>query len=201
MTTELPGRLAAYIRALPGGLDSHLEFRAKGSVVTAMLENESDAVREQLRGLPEPLARLVESPPVATAWIPEVLMVGLFLGAADFANLSNADIAATAKSVNMRLFGRPMYKVLGALMRPERAVGYLASVWERFHQGTRIEWRRTDVHEMHGTVYFPEHLYPREMLLAFSTSFEAVSELGPPEATCEVGDVSATQGEFILRWR
>jgi len=166
-----------------------------------MLDSEPEHVRAQLKALPEPLARLVEAPPVATARVPEVLMVGLFLAAADAANLSNAAIAANAKAVNNRLFERPMYRVLGGLMRPERAVGYMAGVWQRFHRGTRVEWTRTSARELCGVVYFPDHLYPREMLHAFSMAFEAVSELGVAEAVCKVGDVTPTEGHFALRWQ
>ncbi len=200
MSLALHPNLVAYLDRVPGGLEAHPTYCVKGSVIAAMLEDESTEVRRQLLDLPEPLAAHVQAPPVATAWVPEVHMVSLFLAIANLTGPSDEEILAKAKGVNRRLFERPMYRALGMMIRPSRAVGYFSSIFGRFHRGVELSWDRAEDNEMHGRLTFAEYLYPREMVLALSTSFEAASELGASNSTCEVGDVGPEAGHFVLRW-
>lgn len=193
-------KLAEYLDALPGGLDAHPTCMCKASLIREMIDDELPEVVEALHRLPAPLASLVREPPLDTTWIPEVHMAAIFLAIADASPVSEEVMLERAREVNRRLFASPMYRALGALMRPDRLLRYSGGVWKRWHQGSELHWGARRGDEMRGWIRFPDHLMPAMLARAIGTSFEALSDLGGPDAVCEVTSVTKNEAHFTVRW-
>ncbi|MGC3998762.1 MAG: hypothetical protein QM767_15425 [Anaeromyxobacter sp.] len=166
---------------LPGGLDAYPECRAKGVLVRALLDEESN--RRALEALPAgPLLDLVRDPPMAPEWIPEVHFAALFLAAADLRNLSDETAVAQSRQRDTAMFQSPAYRIMLAAATPERLLRMSSARWANFHRGSQLELEGIADDGVRIGIRFPLGLYDRLLMRAFGQSFAAALELSRAHA-------------------
>jgi hypothetical protein len=190
-------RFSRYLSGLPSGLDSHPECKAKGSVFRNLL----DGVPCDIAGLPGPLRRHMEEPPIASEWLPEAHLWGLAFAVADQGGMDDDRLHAWARERNRKLFEGPVYRTLMALVPPGTLFRFSANRWSAFHRGSSLEAGRVDDEGGRATLSFPAGLFDEQVLrflsVVFRTALEA-SRARDPEV--ELLEATPTAGHFRVRW-
>ena len=96
-------RVAKYLEALSDGIVSHPSALTKGSFVRAASEDRR--IARPREGLPEPIAELIERPPLVSTWIPSVHAQAFFLAAADEHAMTDEQFGDWTYRLQKRLFG------------------------------------------------------------------------------------------------
>lgn len=173
LTIEAPSA-AEYERGLPDGWGSFADCQVKAALVraaaseTALLEAE----------LPAPLRALVDDPPLVTAWVPEVLHVGLVLALHEA--LVREDRAAgfldwVAERHRELLAGAYAPTVRGP--KGERMLKALPAAWERFHRGTEMMIDGLEGDTASVLLSSPPGLYPAFVSQMQGTALRVVLEV------------------------
>jgi hypothetical protein len=191
-------RLADYLRSLPLGLDSYPECRAKSGVLRGALV---DRALPDAGTLPEPLARLVESPPLPSSWVPEVHRNAIFLAYRDRLFASDDAYLEWIGALNRRMFESPLYKILAHVASPQRLLRGAQKRFEQFRIGTTLELEQTgDKRGMIRTA-FPARLHTPLTLREWSRAFEVVAEAaGGKNARTVAFRATDTRAEFEIVW-
>ena len=95
-----------------------------------------------VEGLPARLAEYAVAPPQANDWVTEAELWGMTLAVYDLSFADQGGLAAFEKwvhGINHRLMGSPLYRVLFAVVSPERILRGVASRMAVFHRGTVTE--------------------------------------------------------------
>lgn len=191
-------RVAAYLDGLPTRLGSHLNARSKASIYLALLEQPGTGLDPT--GLPEPLGRLVRSPPLKTAWIPTVWVNALELAVADLCR-SDARFLEIAYAMNCQLLASPMYRALVRVMSPAMLLRMARMVWSRFHQGSQMALT-VEPKQAWLSLEYPVRLHPRLIAEEKATAYRAAIEAaGGQQTVCEVLDYTDERCRFHARWR
>lgn len=152
--------------------------------------------------LPPVLADLVRSPPPSSAWMRQVHFRCILRAILDlYFRGDEAAMVAWSYGSQKKLLGGPLYRVMFALLSPERVVQAAPQRWGHFHRGLSMH---VDIHPQHveGTLRYPPNLYHRfdqELSLA---GIRAVIELaGGRDIRLEILETSPTQGRSRITWR
>jgi hypothetical protein len=191
----------AYIDRLPDGLASYPECMAKVALVRDLIE--SRPLDPSADHVPDELRRMLATPPPLSSWIPEAHFVAMSLtifardfGATDFGAFE--DWICTR---NMALFRKPLYRVLIALMSPERLLVGTSKRWTAFHLGTTLSVIDHGPGSARLKIAFPPHLYGHEMLRGMSAGLRAaVNVAGGRNVAIGIDDETPTSAEYWLRW-
>lgn len=221
--------MAAYLSGLPDGLDSYPDCQVKAVFLLSVLEDfplrsvsggaqsfrrrggdahpallaEGDLERSPvIDRLPPVLADLVRSPPPSTAWLRQVHFRCILRAILDqYFKGDEAAMVAWSYGAQKKLLGGPLYRVMFALLSPERVVQLAPQRWGHFHRGLSMQ---VDIrpHQVEGLLRYPPHLYLRfdhDLSLA---GIRAVIELaGGRDVRLEILETSPTQGRSRLTWR
>ncbi len=197
----LPSVLDDYpLRSVTGGAQS---FRRRGGEARPALLEEGDLERSPvIDQLPPVLADLVRSPPPSSAWLPQVHFRCILRAILDlYFQGDEAAMAAWSYGSQKKLLGGPLYRVMFALLSPERVVQLAPQRWGHFHRGLSMH---VDIHpqQVEGTLRYPPNIYRRldhELSLA---GIRAVIELaGGRDVRLEILETSPTQGRSRITWR
>lgn len=191
----------AYIERLPDGLASYPECLAKVALVRDIIE--SRPLDPDADHVPDEIRPMIASPPPLSSWVPEVHFVAaaLTIFARDF-GASDYDAYETwICTSNMALFRKPLYRVLIALLSPERLLVGTSKRWSAFHKGTSL----TVVERTRGSaridVAFPPHLYNHDMLRGMSAGLRAaVNVAGGRDVAIGIDDETPTSAQYWVRW-
>ena len=198
-TEDPPGAaLGAYVAGLPHGLDTHPGCRIKAAFSRSLLEE----LPAPPKGLPEPIAALVDRPPMINAWIPEVHHQALMLGTVDdvFAGDEDAFLAVML-TMQRRLLRRKIYAPLLQLIDPSRLLMQAARRWANFHRGTKLEVERTADREARLWVTHPRGLYSPLGLRSLASGFRAAVEAARSHrAEVAIAEATPESTEFHARW-
>jgi hypothetical protein len=194
--------VAAYLARLPDGLASYSECTAKASLLRDMVETRP--LDPDAPTLLEDLRPWIRDPPPVSSWMPEVAFVASALTIYDV-HFGGHDLAGFEQWIvafNTALFRKPLYRVLFALMAPERLVVGATKRWSAFHRGTSLALLERGVCSSLVRVEFPPHLYDRVMLHGLTAGLRAaVLVAGGREATTTLETADATSAEYWIRWR
>lgn len=191
--------LAAYLDRLPHGLDSYPECQAKCSLLMSALDDFS--LEQALPGLPGSLADLVQHPPPRVEWIPQVQFRAVLRAICDEHFKTPADFVAWSYGAQQRMLGGPLYRILFALIGPERLLRNVQARWAHFHRNLILEVQAAG-QSVDGRFRFPAHMYDRLDLEATLLGLRAALELaGAHEVTTQVISVSSTEALGRLTWR
>jgi uncharacterized protein (TIGR02265 family) len=194
--------LDAYLAALPEGLDSYPSCVVKGSVVRSMV---SDGLfRTFAPDLPPTLKALVDSPPLASIWMPEVHQLSLLIAAHDghFARAGGeAAFLGWGDRASQAMIKSPLYRAVFALAGPKLLLEGLARRAETLRRGTTLSV--VDKGEGWAILHFrfPSALYTPLLLKARARSLRGAVEVGGGKRVAvHVEDVTATGCTFRVEY-
>lgn len=194
----------AYLARLPNGLASYPEVLVKGSVIRSSVENLPDGARTIATGMPE-IDALVTDPPAVSAWVPQVHHCLLLASIYDrFFSVAGGQTAfdAWVYDRNRQLFRSPAYKILFAVVSPERLIVGLANRWSAFRRGVAVE-----VVERRGSagtlaMRYPPYVMDALTLRGIAVALRAALDAGGAEqAFVTVTEPGPTEARFSVRWR
>jgi len=171
----LPPRTRQYVDSLPRGLESYPECRVKASMACALLDDPPPAL--SLSKLPAPLRALVEPAPLASAWLPEAQSIALMIAVRELAFSDDAGYLQWAHEVLGDLFSGPLYRMIFALMSPDRLARGGSKRWQAMHQGTSRELVDLGANGHLGRICYPRNLYCRLFIELNVQAFSAVYSL------------------------
>jgi len=193
-----------YLGRLPNGIASYPEVVVKGSVIRSSTENLPDGATTLSTGMPE-IDALVTDPPAVSAWVPQVHHCLLLASIYDrFFSVAGGqtDFDAWVYERNRRLFRSPLYKVLFAVVSPERLVVGLANRWAAFRRGVAIEIVEQRSSSGILALRYPPHIMDALTLRGIAVALRAGLDAGGAEqAIVTVTEPGPTEARFAVRWR
>jgi hypothetical protein len=189
-------RLAAYLAALPAGLDSYPECQTRGTLAAEFAADVSRGARD----LPHEVAQLFAAQPAT--WIPEAQLAATILAVADHAGRGDDEHAEWVREKNRAVFRGVVYRSLMAFFTPAGLLEKASSRWESFHRGTALGVERLADRHVRARLEFPPHLVSGPLLpRAYGAAMQAALEHSRAKtATLEVEDVGATWVTYRARW-
>lgn len=190
-----------YVERLPDGLASYPECTAKAALLRDILDSRPlDATADDI---PEALRMTIASPPPVSSWIPEVHFVasslaiyGRYFGGDD---LQGFDEWICAR--NSALFRKPLYRVLIALMSPERLLVGASKRWGAFHRGTTLTLLQHTPTSALVRLEFPPHLFGDELMRGFAAGMRAAAIVaGGRDVVSGLEAPGPTSAEYWIRW-
>ncbi len=189
--------VAGYLGRIPGGLAANPECVAKASLFRSIVD---DKPLKDVRGLPGAIVELIEHPPPPTDWVPEVHFRALMRAVYDTHFASRPDFYRWAYDAQRRLFEGPLYRILFAMVSPERVAATAQARWGKFHRGFTLDARieRGMLHVVLGHPSFLADAFDHHATLE---GVRAALELaGASKVQTTVDDVTSTYGVFTIRW-
>jgi hypothetical protein len=138
-----------------------------------------DAVRSRpLRAapgeLPDEVLRVLADPPPVSSWIQETVGMAVLLAIHDqhFAG-REGEYHQWVYDRNARLFRRPLYRILFAVISPSRLFAGTEKRWAAFHRGTGLMAREERPGAAKIVLTCPAHLWPEPAARAFMFALKA----------------------------
>jgi hypothetical protein len=175
-----------YLRDLPDGIDSYPDVAVKGSVLVSMLGHPGFAALSRHPGLPAPALGLIAHPPTATSWVPEVHFNVTMAGFYDVVFRDKGGFEpyeAWVVTQNMKLFSTALYRVLFAVMSPQRLLTSVSLRWGAFRRGTTLTLLHGGPGFAEVRLTYPRNLEPPTALYSFSGAFRAAARAAHGEVT------------------
>jgi hypothetical protein len=197
-----PKHLASYLAALPQGIDSFPDCVQKASVSREFLRFMPST---GLGTVPAPVAALIQRPPPASAWIPEVHVAALFLSVLDAHFSDEVGFIERSYVANKELLTGPLYRMLMFVASPLYLAKNVESRWNTFHRGITLVTDELPT-DKHGTARFhlvyPANLLPAVLSRSYTTAFKAAIEAaGGREVNAAVVAWLPEQCQFSVSWR
>lgn len=193
--------LDAYLRTLGGGLEAFPDALMKGSLVRSALSSRPLPESVTL-DLPPRLAETLLHPPPPNTWIPVTLVVGTLLTIADHYELDDRTFLAWRREQYRELLGGPLYRVLFAVVSPEKLVAGAAHKWRSLTRNSLVLERvETSRGAAEIIVSWPTNLLPTLIARSLMEGVRAALELsGAKRTTLELHDLTPTGAHYRLRW-
>ena len=168
-------RTTAWLEGLPQGLDSYPECQVKGSLLRRLVKSQS--LQPHLSLLPSELLEWFRTPPLVSAWVPEVHMFAMLHALRDLV-YDEPTLHAFVSSGIQRMISSPLYKIMFLVVTPTRLLYGIGRRWDQFHRGTTMTATDLgDVIDVH--VEHPPCLYsPTIRGLTAATFLTAVTAAG-----------------------
>jgi hypothetical protein len=190
--------LSAYVAALPKGLDSHPECKAKASVSRTVI------TRGLFNGvtLPAPLQALIDAPPPVTSWIPEVHHNALMSALVDTHFKGNEEaFFGWVREANRALFRGPLYRMMFFLLSPDRLLNGLSRRWEQFRQGSTLELLDNTASSAVLRLTAPMDLHSSQSAKGLAIAFAIALECsGARKPTVELDHMTRGQLVYVGKW-
>jgi hypothetical protein len=194
-------RLVRYKRSLPREWLSHPQCECKASLYREALANLpkpiDPAMLASLDGL---LIEYIREPVPTSMMIPEVINTAIYLAIADTVFRNDEAFLDWISGFSRRALESPMYRILMAMVSPERLAGGGARRWNNFHTGVEYAITINDG-GTDSVMRYPTNLFDR---LAFRGHLRAIEAAyrasGAPNATAELGSMTSTEVRFRVTW-
>jgi hypothetical protein len=161
-------RTRSYVDQLPDGLGSFPDCTGKASIIRKVYEH----ARLPLAGLPDPVQKLIDSPPPPSVRIPQVQVLAAIVAMVEARGLRGEAEREWVVGAATALFSSPMYRILMWAASP-RMVFKSANVrWSAFFRGTAL---RSDVGANTGTIALdaPPRMFNRDLAGIFTSVIDA----------------------------
>ena len=159
---------------------------------------------EIAREIPDPLLTYAQSPPIATAWVPEVHFHVLVHAAFDRMRLETGSSNAFMRWVeaqNRALFSAPLYRAIFFVISPERLFRAADKRWSALRKGTRLEIVHLGERNAEIRIVHPAKLYTALIAEVRATSFRVAAELaGAKHATVNIEPSTEGETRFRATW-
>lgn len=191
--------MEAYLAPLPGGLDAYPECQAKGILVRTLIADAAHAPRTE--GLPGAVRRLIEDPPMASEWIPEVHYLALVYALADASGQEDDAVLGGVRDRDRRMFELPAYRILMAASSPGSLLRAIDQRWGTFHRGSMLELEGIADDGVRLGLRFPRGLFDGFHLRWFAESFLASLDLSAAvRPTVEIMEARAGYARYKAAW-
>ncbi|HEY3448693.1 MAG TPA: hypothetical protein VGK67_20210 [Myxococcales bacterium] len=192
-------RVHAYLQALPNGVASYPECRAKASVYREALAWRP--LPKTIAGLPPELLELVASPPPMSAWISEVQAMAMGLAIADHHGLSDREFVTMIYDLGRTLLNSPTYRYLMTADDLGAMLKHAHVRWTAMHQGIGLKADEVGEHGCAFQMTFPARLYDELLLKAYAATFRAGLDMtGKAGIEVELTGFGDTSAQFAARW-
>ena len=171
LRSRLP-TVASYLERLPGGINAHPECQVKGSIVNDALWGTKFAKELPL---PPVVRSMVEHPPPASVWVPEVYLNVMMLAALD-AHFGPDNVAAYLEWIydrNRKLLSTMLYRALFFVLSPERLLSGVEKRWAFFRRGTTMAAQHCGPREVELHVTSPPYLHTNMTVHGISAALHA----------------------------
>ena len=193
--------VAAYVGALPDGLDSHPTCQAKASLYRALLDFAPLAPGD-LAGLPPVLVDLARHPAPVSSWIPEVRSHAMMLAVYDRAFPDLEAFAEHAYASQRALFNGPLYAIAMRLASPNMLIKTAALRWRLFHRGMVFQPILRGSGEASVELEYPPAVYEPILLRALCEAIRAILELSTLSgAEVRIVRCGSTSASLAARWQ
>jgi hypothetical protein len=192
--------LEAYIAQLPNGLDSFPTCLIKASVIRDALS--SKAIPDD-PSLPAPIRALLQGPPPVSSLVPEVLSNAMLLTLYDvhFAALGWQAAGSWLHATTYQLLRTPLYRILFAVLSPERLVSGVAQRWQAFRRGSELTLTDKTDGFARLRLVFPAGLHTDLTLFLLAAAFRAaIDGSGARRVTVEVESTASGSAVFACSW-
>lgn len=200
LRSRLP-TVASYLDRLPGGIGALPECQVKGSLVNDALWDTKFA---QEIPLPPAVRSMVEHPPPASVWVPEVYLNVLMLAALD-AHFRTDNVAGYLEWVyerNRQLLSTMLYRALFFVLSPERLLSGVEKRWAFFRRGTTMAAQRRGPRDVELHVTSPPYLYNDMTAHGISAALRAAVDCAGAVGTRVVGELrSPSLVVYRVTWR
>lgn len=192
-------RMEAYLASLPGGLAAYPECQAKGILVRMLTAEE--AYLWASSKIPRELRRLVEEPPIASEWVPEVHYLALIYALADAAGQEDDAILAAVRDRDRRMFDLPAYRILMAVTSPAALLRNADQRWATWHRGSTLEIEGIADDGVRVGLRYPRGLFDGLHLRVFGEAFLAALDLSSATAPrAEIAEVRVGYARYKVAW-
>jgi hypothetical protein len=199
MTAAFP-TLDAYLRQVPDGFDSFPTCSIKASVIRDAL---SSKPLDDDPALPAPIRAFVQSPPPVSSLVPEVLSNAMLLTLYDvhFSTLGRQAMWDWLHATTYQLLRTPLYRILFAVLSPERLLTGVAQRWQAFRRGSELTI--TDKKEGFARLrlVYPAGLHTDLTVFLLSAAFRAAIDCSGARAVrVEIEGRSLTETVFACHY-
>jgi hypothetical protein len=191
--------MEAYLATLPEGLDAHPQCRQKASIARHTLQRFVDGA---LPPLPAPLQALVDAPPPASLWIPEVHATALFLAICDAQFPDDDTYVARSLALNRELLQSPLYRMVMFVAAPAMLIPLAGRQWATLHRGSTLTATAlAGAGHARSEMRFPASLFPALLVRCFATAQQAVVEgSGGRDVRVELRGLTSTRADYDIFW-
>lgn len=192
-------RLAEYVRALPEGLASYPDCRAKGSLVCTALDGHD--VSHLGDGLPPAVVEMLHDPPLAGLWIPAPMSDAIFYVLVDSYHPSEDAVLEWTYERTMKAAQSKMYRAFTRVAGPSALLRMAAAAHGLFQKGTDLEAKRTP-QGVELLLTHPPHLHGGLNHLSNVGMFRALLEITRArEGHAEMLESHPTEARYLVSWR
>jgi hypothetical protein len=192
-------RTAAFLAALPGGLDAYPHCRVRTAVTREIIEQFPMALDTQ--GIDPAVVELLRRSLNGGEWMPEAhgLIVRLLVRDVVFQN--DADYHRWYYDIAAKIFAKPLYRVLMYVVSPTLVMLGAQKRWAAFREGTTLS-AKIDRNQGEIELKFPERLYPELILVGFGEAFRAsVVAARARNAKVELIEAAPERARWKISWQ
>lgn len=192
--------LDAYLRQLPDGFDSFPTCAIKASVIRDALASKPLADDAEL---PTPIRAFLQNPPPVSSLVPEVLSNAMLLALYDvhFSAQGRQAMWDWLHATTYKLLRTPLYRILFAVLSPERLLTGVAQRWSAFRRGSELTL--TDKREGFARLRlaYPPGLHTDLTIFLLSAAFHAAIDCsGARSVRIEVEGRSLSESVFACHY-
>ena len=192
-------RTAAYLAALPGGLEAYPRCRVR-TVVTREITDQFPQVLES-QGIDPEVRDLLRGSIGGGEWMPDAHGMLVRLLVRDAAFETDADYCRWYFDVAGRIFAKPFYRVLMYVVSPTLVMLGAQKRWAAFREGTTLS-AKIERNQGEIELRFPERLYPELTLRGFGEAFRAsVVAARARSAYVDLLEASPDRGRWKIGWQ
>ncbi|NUO50316.1 MAG: hypothetical protein HOV80_15790 [Polyangiaceae bacterium] len=188
--------VSRYLLRLPRGLASYPECQAKGSVLRQGVD--SAPVRLDLAALPPELSALVAAPPLPTEWISEVHLNSIMLAYQD--SVSPETWETWTYDRNRALFRKSLYRILFAVISPDRLFAGLTNRWGAFRRGSELRLLSLGDHGAQVEAKYPPYLHDELTMGAAAIAMRAAGDAAGGQTQTRLVDMEPSRCVIEITW-
>jgi hypothetical protein len=197
--SQLFPRTAAYVAALPGGLDAYPRCRVR-TAVTKESTLEFPQVLEHPGIEPEMRARIKASMNQGE-WMPETIGTAVRLLIRDVVFDNDQDYFEWYFRVAEKLFTKPLFKVLMYVVSPTLVMLGASKRWSAFREGSAMT-AKVEQGKAVIELKFPENLYPEIALVGLGEVIRAsVTAARARNVESRLVEATSTRAEWLITWQ
>ncbi len=186
-----------YLDSFPRGIAAYPGCVEKASVCREFFHGYHQLPAD----VPAPVRELVEHPPPASTWVPEVVATAAYLAVREAYFSSDEAFVDFAYERNRELLRSPLYRVVMFVASPQRVIESASKRWGVFHQGSRLETTKSGDRRVQVRLYAPAGVFPELLLRCQGTAFRAVLEgSGGKDVDVTLSGLESNQTSYDARW-
>jgi hypothetical protein len=199
--TRFP-RAALYLRSLPQELRSFPDCQVTVEAFDQVRAELAPHVPSDM--LPEPLAAFIAGTQ-ADRWIPEVAGNTLLLLLRDVVSKTDEAFLRWTYDDSRRIFHKPLYRALMAVMSPSLVALGAAKRWSAFHRGSDLMFAKITTEGgrcfARGKLVYPPRVFGGLVLARQCQAFLAgVDAAGAKESRADLAEDTPSSASFTVSW-